>query len=162
MPLRCRLRGRRVVACCSGSLVDHLVVGDGSRLQDERGDDEGERPDGAAGGPQGVEAEVGDGVDGQQATGYERELLHGFLLYSVRHSCVESLIIIADKYITVNTHGDFDSNSTTVSIKKLPRYTEVVIPKSYGTPDRIRTYGLRLRKPTLYPAELRVQNPGRT
>ena len=27
----------------------------------------------------------------------------------------------------------------------------------YGTPDRIRTYGLRLRKPTLYPAELRVQ-----
>ncbi len=25
-----------------------------------------------------------------------------------------------------------------------------------GTPDRIRTYGLRLRKPTLYPAELRV------
>lgn len=28
----------------------------------------------------------------------------------------------------------------------------------YGTPDRIRTYGLRLRKPTLYPAELRVQN----
>lgn len=30
--------------------------------------------------------------------------------------------------------------------------------KSYkfGTPDRIRTYGLRLRKPTLYPAELRV------
>ena len=26
----------------------------------------------------------------------------------------------------------------------------------FGTPDRIRTYGLRLRKPTLYPAELRV------
>jgi hypothetical protein len=25
-----------------------------------------------------------------------------------------------------------------------------------GTPDRIRTYDLRLRKPTLYPAELRV------
>ncbi len=27
----------------------------------------------------------------------------------------------------------------------------------YGTPDRIRTYDLWLRKPTLYPAELRVQ-----
>jgi uncharacterized membrane protein YphA (DoxX/SURF4 family) len=27
-----------------------------------------------------------------------------------------------------------------------------------GTPDRIRTYDLRLRKPTLYPAELRVLN----
>lgn len=27
---------------------------------------------------------------------------------------------------------------------------------NFGTPDRIRTYGLRLRKPTLYPAELRV------
>jgi hypothetical protein len=26
----------------------------------------------------------------------------------------------------------------------------------YGVPDRIRTYDLRLRKPTLYPAELRV------
>ncbi len=25
-----------------------------------------------------------------------------------------------------------------------------------GVPDRIRTYDLRLRKPTLYPAELRV------
>ena len=25
-----------------------------------------------------------------------------------------------------------------------------------GTPDRIRTYDLWLRKPTLYPAELRV------
>lgn len=90
MPLRCRFRGRRVVACCSVRLGDHLVVGDGRRLQDERGDDEGERLDGAAGGPQGAEAEVGDGVDGQQATGHERELLHGFLLYSVRHRCVES------------------------------------------------------------------------
>jgi hypothetical protein len=28
---------------------------------------------------------------------------------------------------------------------------------SVGVPDRIRTYDLRLRKPTLYPAELRVQ-----
>ncbi len=27
----------------------------------------------------------------------------------------------------------------------------------YGTPDTIRTYDLRLRKPTLYPAELRVR-----
>ena len=27
----------------------------------------------------------------------------------------------------------------------------------YGTPDRIRTYDLLLRKQTLYPAELRVQ-----
>ena len=26
----------------------------------------------------------------------------------------------------------------------------------FGTPDRIRTYDLWLRKPTLYPAELRV------
>jgi hypothetical protein len=26
----------------------------------------------------------------------------------------------------------------------------------FGVPDRIRTYDLRLRKPTLYPAELRV------
>ena len=26
----------------------------------------------------------------------------------------------------------------------------------HGTPDRIRTYGLWLRKPTLYPAELQV------
>ena len=25
-----------------------------------------------------------------------------------------------------------------------------------GVPDRVRTYDLRLRKPTLYPAELRV------
>jgi hypothetical protein len=25
-----------------------------------------------------------------------------------------------------------------------------------GVPDRIRTYDLRLRKPTLYPAELRA------
>src|SRR6266568_5708560 len=29
-----------------------------------------------------------------------------------------------------------------------------------GTPDRIRTYDLWLRKPTLYPAELRVLNSG--
>ena len=29
-----------------------------------------------------------------------------------------------------------------------------------GTPDRIRTYGLRLRKPTLYPSELRVLTSG--
>ncbi len=28
--------------------------------------------------------------------------------------------------------------------------------KQLGVPDRIRTYDLRLRKPTLYPAELRV------
>ena len=28
----------------------------------------------------------------------------------------------------------------------------------FGTPGRIRTYDLWLRKPTLYPAELRVQN----
>jgi hypothetical protein len=28
----------------------------------------------------------------------------------------------------------------------------------HGVPDRIRTYDLRLRKPTLYPAELRVHN----
>jgi hypothetical protein len=27
-----------------------------------------------------------------------------------------------------------------------------------GTPDRIRTYDLRLRRPSLYPAELRAQN----
>jgi hypothetical protein len=27
-----------------------------------------------------------------------------------------------------------------------------------GVPDRIRTYDLRLRKPTLYPAELRVHD----
>jgi hypothetical protein len=27
-----------------------------------------------------------------------------------------------------------------------------------GTPDRIRTYDLWLRKPTLYPAELRVHS----
>jgi hypothetical protein len=30
----------------------------------------------------------------------------------------------------------------------------------FGVPDRIRTYDLRLRKPTLYPAELRVQTTG--
>jgi hypothetical protein len=30
----------------------------------------------------------------------------------------------------------------------------------HGVPDRIRTYDLRLRKPTLYPAELRVQTTG--
>jgi hypothetical protein len=28
----------------------------------------------------------------------------------------------------------------------------------FGTPGRIRTYDLWLRKPTLYPAELRVLN----
>ncbi len=28
----------------------------------------------------------------------------------------------------------------------------------FGVPDRIRTYDLWLRKPTLYPAELRVHN----
>ena len=28
---------------------------------------------------------------------------------------------------------------------------------NYGTPDTIRTYDLWLRKPTLYPTELRVQ-----
>ena len=31
-----------------------------------------------------------------------------------------------------------------------------------GAPDRIRTYDLRLRKPTLYPAELRVQTGNTT
>ena len=34
--------------------------------------------------------------------------------------------------------------------------SELTLIISIGTPDRIRTYGLRLRKPTLYPAELRV------
>ena len=29
--------------------------------------------------------------------------------------------------------------------------------KRFGTPDRVRTYDLRLRKPTLYPAELRAR-----
>src|SRR5881397_2387739 len=28
----------------------------------------------------------------------------------------------------------------------------------FGAPDRIRTCGLRLRRPSLYPAELRAQN----
>lgn len=32
----------------------------------------------------------------------------------------------------------------------------MIFMNNVGTPDRIRTYGLRLRKPTLYPAELRV------
>lgn len=30
------------------------------------------------------------------------------------------------------------------------------LPELYGTPGKIRTYDLWLRKPTLYPAELRV------
>ena len=39
----------------------------------------------------------------------------------------------------------------------LPRKKDEVNSSHFlGTPDRIRTYGLRLRKPTLYPAELRV------
>ena len=32
----------------------------------------------------------------------------------------------------------------------------VILLDGIGVPDRIRTYDLRLRKPTLYPAELRV------
>ena len=42
-----------------------------------------------------------------------------------------------------------------LDIKTTP-IREVVLIITFGTPDRIRTYGLRLRKPTLYPAELRV------
>lgn len=43
-------------------------------------------------------------------------------------------------------------NSRANSKKKQPQMWLFFL----GTPDRIRTYGLRLRKPTLYPAELRV------
>ena len=39
-----------------------------------------------------------------------------------------------------------------IAHKKPPKRLEC----QNGTPDRIRTYDLWLRKPTLYPAELRV------
>ena len=32
------------------------------------------------------------------------------------------------------------------------------VPSENGAPDRIRTCGLRLRRPTLYPAELRAHD----
>ena len=47
----------------------------------------------------------------------------------------------------------------------LTKFKDQMLPKKkdeinsssfFGTPGRIRTYDLRLRKPTLYPAELQV------
>jgi hypothetical protein len=43
-------------------------------------------------------------------------------------------------------------------LSPIKHYRESISWKVFGTPDRTRTCDLRLRRPLLYPAELRAQN----
>jgi hypothetical protein len=51
--------------------------------------------------------------------------------------------------------ADFHANTWLVNEKG--QFVRIVLFKN-GTPDRIRTYGLRLRRQLLYPAELRAHD----
>ena len=61
--------------------------------------------------------------------------------------------------------GAQSRNSPVINTQRIPKYTGgQVLCRSFGglrivpnTPDRIRTYNLRFRRPILYPIELRVR-----